>query len=115
VHHAAADVVVLPYDTRSALNSGALLLALSLDTPVVVADSPINRELRRQVGADWVHLFDGDPAEALAVAKRVAHARRAGRPDLDAFAWPAIAEATVQAYRDVLGLVPSPDHQEQPA
>ncbi len=59
--HAAADVVVLPYDTRSALNSGALLLALSLDTPVVVADSPINRELRRQVGADWVHLFDGDP------------------------------------------------------
>jgi glycosyltransferase involved in cell wall biosynthesis len=113
--HAAADVVVLPYDTRSALNSGALLLALSLDTPVVVADSPINRELRQQVGADWVHLFDGGPAEALAVAKRVAHARRSGRPDLDAFAWPAIAEATVQAYRDVLGVVPSPDHQEQPA
>lgn len=100
--HAAADVVVLPYDARSALNSGALLLALSLDTPVVVADSPVNRELRREVGEEWVHLFEGDAGQALALAKRVAGTRRTGRPDLSAFEWPAITRATAEAYRDLM-------------
>jgi beta-1,4-mannosyltransferase len=97
--HAAADVVVLPYDPRSALNSGALMLALSFDTPVVVADTPINRELREAVGENWVHLFIGGAADALALARRVAGASRSGRPELSAFEWPGIVSATVDAYR----------------
>lgn len=97
--HAAADVVVLPYDPRSALNSGALMLALSFDTPVVVADTPINRELREAVGQDWVHLFIGGAEDALALARRVAEAPRSGRPELSAFEWPGIVSATVDAYR----------------
>jgi len=47
-----ASVVVLPY--RQMHNSGALLLALSLDRPVLVPSNPVTDDLAREVGDRWV-------------------------------------------------------------
>ena len=53
-----AQLVVLPY--LRMVNSGAVLLALSLGRPILVPDTETNRELRREVGSSWVHLYRGD-------------------------------------------------------
>ena len=50
-----ANLVVLPY--RSMHNSGAALLALSLNTPVVVVDNEVNQDLRAEFGDQFVFLF----------------------------------------------------------
>ncbi|WP_345712778.1 glycosyltransferase, partial [Kineococcus glutinatus] len=54
---AAAELVVLPYARMQ--NSGALLLALSLDRPVLVPSNEVTRALAEEVGPGWVHLFTG--------------------------------------------------------
>lgn len=50
--------VVLPY--RDVLNSGAALLALSRNRPVLVPNIGSMPELQGQVGSRWVHLYDGE-------------------------------------------------------
>jgi beta-1,4-mannosyltransferase len=95
--HAAADVVVLAYDTSSSLNSGAALLALSLDRPVVMPDGPSARELREQVGADWVIPVRGEVPDFLAAAL-AAPAPEESRPALDHLEWDRLAEQTLAAY-----------------
>jgi beta-1,4-mannosyltransferase len=50
-----SDLVVLPY--KYMYNSGALILALSMDVPVLVPDTPANRAMRDEVGESWIHLF----------------------------------------------------------
>lgn len=54
----AATLVVLPYAEMH--NSGAALVALSLDRPVLVPRIPANTALAAEVGAGWVHQYDGD-------------------------------------------------------
>jgi beta-1,4-mannosyltransferase len=51
-----AQVVVLPY--RQMHNSGALLLALSLDRRVLVPSGPVTDELAARVGEHWVCTAD---------------------------------------------------------
>jgi beta-1,4-mannosyltransferase len=104
VYLAAADLVVLPY--RSLLTSGILLWALSYARPVVApAFGPV-RELVHE-GQDGFLFAPGD-GEAL----RAALTRALAHPDLPAlgqvglaiaqeFAWPKIADRTVQVYREV--------------
>ncbi len=53
----AAELVVLPY--RDMHNSGAALLALSLDRPVLVPASDVTRALAQEVGPAWVLLYEG--------------------------------------------------------
>ena len=43
---AIADVVLMPYMARSALNSGVAHLALSLSRPAVLKDTPASQNLR---------------------------------------------------------------------
>jgi beta-1,4-mannosyltransferase len=95
--HTAADVVVLPYATSSSLNSGAALLALSLDRPVVLPDGPSSRELREQVGGEWVIPVQGDAADFLAAAL-AAPAPAQSRPSLDHLDWKRLARQTLAAY-----------------
>ena len=95
--HAAADVVVLAYDTTSSLNSGAALLALSLDRPVVMPDGPSARELREHVGEEWVKPVDGSANDFLTAALS-SGAPRGPRPSLDHLGWGEIAERTIGAY-----------------
>jgi len=95
--HAAADVVVLAHDTSSSLNSGAALLALSLDRPVVMPDGPSARELRDQVGAEWVIAVRGDAPDLVAAALTAA-APATSRPALDHLDWARLARETLAAY-----------------
>jgi beta-1,4-mannosyltransferase len=95
--HAAADVVVLAYDTASSLNSGAALLALSLDRPVVMPDGPSARELRDQIGHQWVKPVRGS-VDDLMIAALSASPPADPRPSLDHLAWGEVAEKTISAY-----------------
>lgn len=97
IWHAAADVVVVAHRAARVLNSGAALLALSLGRPFVAADSPVLRELDKQVGAGWVLLTDGTPRALVAAARTVA-LPPAG-PDLTTLDWPGIGRRTVAVYR----------------
>ena len=49
---------MLPY--RHMHNSGAALTALSLDRPVLVPETDVNRDLARETGPGWVVTFAGE-------------------------------------------------------
>ncbi|QUD81706.1 hypothetical protein J8M97_18295 [Gordonia polyisoprenivorans] len=53
-----ASLVVLPY--KEVLNSGAMILALSLSRPVLVPANTVNLDIQREVGVDWVITYEGD-------------------------------------------------------
>jgi beta-1,4-mannosyltransferase len=95
--HAAADVVVLPYEGASSLNSGAALLALSLDRPLVMPDGPAARELRDRAGGEWVLPVRGAASEFLAAALDMPLPTEP-RPPLDDLEWARLGRATLAAY-----------------
>lgn len=93
-------VMVMPY--RHMHNSGVALAALSLDRPVLVPDTEVNRALSDEVGPGWVHLFDGtidadDLAAAVAAADDLS---LDDRPDLSGREWDAAGTAHLAAFRD---------------
>lgn len=95
-----SELVVLPY--RALHNSGALLLALSLDRPVLVPRTSTTSALAQEVGPEWVLTYDAElTAERLAAA--LLAVRRTGPstsgPDLSARDWPALAEQHARVYR----------------
>ena len=96
-----ARIVVLPY--RYVYNSGALLLALTLRTPVLVRSSETTRPLRDEVGADWVSLFDDDltPTDVAAALDNARRAIAGAGPDLAARSWAECAERHVELYRSL--------------
>lgn len=55
---AAADLVVLPY--KKMVNSGALLLGLSMGKRVLAPRNRVTLEIQNEVGESWLHLYDGD-------------------------------------------------------
>jgi beta-1,4-mannosyltransferase len=59
------DAVVLPY--KHILTSGAALLALSRNRPVLAPNMGSLPELRDAVGHDWVYLYDGDFSQQILV------------------------------------------------
>ncbi len=98
---ARARLVVLPY--RETFNSGTALLALSFDRPVLLPRTPVYEELRREIGSQWVHLYDGDisvdvldHAISLVAQESSSFSAPALGTDYD---WDRIAEATLHAYR----------------
>ncbi|KNX38004.1 glycosyltransferase [Luteipulveratus halotolerans] len=94
-----AELVVLPH--RDMHNSGSALAALSLDRPVLMQDNDVNRDLRAEVGSDWVHLYDGElsGADLLRALDAVSNRRPGGRPDLSAREWERSAALHVDAFR----------------
>ncbi|GAA1998105.1 hypothetical protein GCM10009739_04440 [Microbacterium ulmi] len=97
---AASDLVVLPYTQIQ--NSGSAILAASADRPVLVPDLGALRELREQLGDEWVRLYAGE-LDAAALRDALHWAVSAPRPasaDLSALDWDAIADRTLSAYRD---------------
>jgi glycosyltransferase involved in cell wall biosynthesis len=83
----AADAAVLPY--RAILNSGSALMSLSRGRPVIAPRMGSLPELQRQVGEDWLWLYDGEfDAGLLARAIVWLKARRpAAGPDLSEHDW----------------------------
>ena len=99
---AAAELVVLPYLEMH--NSGALLVALSLDRPVLVPRSPANQALSDEVGPGWVIMFDGElQAAQLRAAVSDARRPRASRPNLSGRDWTEVGRLHELAYREALG------------
>lgn len=99
---AIADVVLMPYMTRSALNSGVAHLALSLSRPAVLNDTPANRNLRDVFGGEWVWLCDGTPEDALRTALVAAATTRPETLDLDVINYKRLAAETLCAYSDAI-------------
>ena len=98
----AGDLVVLPY--RDVLNSGAALLALSFNKPVLAPDSGALPELREQVGPAWLKLYRGTlTADSLDTALQWASGTpRPATAPLEFAGWSEVARATIAAYRCVL-------------
>ncbi|MFM1730715.1 glycosyltransferase [Prescottella soli] len=100
---ASASLVVLPY--REMHNSGAAILALSMDRPVLVPATQANRALQEEVGEDWVHLYEGSAITAEAISDAVDRAAsrvRTARPDLSERDWDRIGERHYQLYASLL-------------
>jgi glycosyltransferase involved in cell wall biosynthesis len=99
---AIADVVLMPYMARSALNSGVAHLALSLSRPAILNDTPANQNLREVFGGEWVWLCDGTPQDALRAALVAAATTRPETLDLDAINCKRLAAETLCAYSDAI-------------
>jgi beta-1,4-mannosyltransferase len=82
-----AELVVLPF--RHMHNSGSLVLALSLDRPVLVPRNDVNAALAEEVGPGWIHMYDGDPDETalLSALKQASSDQRGRSPDLGRREW----------------------------
>jgi glycosyltransferase involved in cell wall biosynthesis len=100
--HGAADAVVLPYRRRSVLHSGAAIMALSFDRPVVVTDSPTMRELQAVVGSAWVCCADANPASVLETARAAVRFARTDRAPLDQLGWDTIGQGVANFYASLL-------------
>jgi len=98
-----SELVVLPY--RNLHNSGSVLLALSLNRPVLVPDNEVTRDLQDEFGSDYVHLFSGELTGSELAATYV---RVRERPDHDSILpmgarnWDAIARAHAEIYRSII-------------
>lgn len=98
----AADLVVLPY--RHILNSGAALLALSLNRPVLVPDLGSMGDLRDDFGGEWVRTYSGEIGpETLESSLEWAALRRPSICAMpDEYRWERIRSQTVCFYKEVL-------------
>lgn len=97
-----AQLVVLPYKLMH--NSGGTLAALSLQRPVLIPDNEINRELAREVGPGWVHLFSGEltAGDLQRAVDAVEQNPPAQAPDLSSRGWEHTGRAHVRAYEQAL-------------
>jgi glycosyltransferase involved in cell wall biosynthesis len=77
-----ADLFVANF--AALLNSGSVIAALSLDTPVLAPRLGALADLQAQVGAGWLDLYDGvlDPLRLRLALDRTREGRPEGRPDL---------------------------------
>lgn len=98
----AASLVVLPY--REIHNSGVALLALSLNRPILVRESPSTMLLRDEFGPAWVRLFAGDlTSDVLEQALRDTDGlAAASRVDMESRDWARLATLLVAAYEEAL-------------
>jgi glycosyltransferase involved in cell wall biosynthesis len=105
-HFRACDVVVLPY--RDILNSGAALLALTFDRPVLLPDKGSMPELQRTVGAEWIRLFRGEilPASLHEAVSWATSTRRSANAPLSGLDWHHLARLTLEFYERVLNAGP---------
>ena len=101
-HFRACDLVVLPY--RDILNSGAALLALSFDRPVLLPHKGSMPELQRTVGAGWIRLFRKE-ISSLELQKAIRWTETTERParaPLAGLDWEHLADLTLQFYGRML-------------
>lgn len=94
-----AELICLPY--RDLHNSGTLLVALSLDRPVLVPSTPTTESWASEMGADWIFRYEGElTSDILADALRRAREERASaRPDLRGRDWTTVAESYASVFR----------------
>lgn len=95
-----SKMVVLPYEEM--FNSGALLLALSLDRPVVAPRTPTTEELADEVGSHWVFLYDGELTSQVLSQSLRKCPPPGSSPDLSRRDWKRLGEDYRLAYQQIL-------------
>lgn len=100
----AAELVILP-DNVTLVDESMLMLALSLDRPVLVPETAATRLLADEVGPGWVHHHPGAlTAERLdEVVNAVRSTRRAEQPDLSKRDSAMTASRYAEVFRSVAG------------
>lgn len=97
----AADVVILPY--KAILNSGALLLALSYNRPIIAPHMGAVAELQKSLGEEWIQTYDGElTPQVLELGLRaLEQANRTATCPLDNYNWDTLASQTLDLYRQL--------------
>ena len=95
-----SEVVVLPY-RENMHNSGVVLVALSLDRPVLVPRSPTNEALAAEVGPGWIVQYDGElgPQTLTAALAEVRARPGLAGPRLEDRDWDVVGARHHDAYR----------------
>jgi len=96
---AEAALVILPY--KAMHNSGALLLALSLGTPVLVPKNDMTDALAAEVGDLWVQRFDSQITPEAILAATTSTSAIEGSPNLSMRDWSKIGVQHVRLYREI--------------
>ena len=93
-----AELVVLPI--KEMFNSATVIVALSLDRPVLVPRTRANELLAAEVGPGWMHLYEGAlSAKAVVDAVRAVRATPAlPKPRLQDRDWTRIGQLHYEAY-----------------
>lgn len=101
----ACTLVVLPYAEMH--NSGAALVALSLDRPILVPRTPSNSALSDEVGPGWVMQYDGELTDEVLTAAIDAAGRidPRSRPSLEGRDWDEVGRRHREVYRDAIASV----------
>lgn len=99
IFFAAADLCVLPF--TEILNSGSAILALSMNTPILVPSLGSLMSLHREVGEPWVQLYHGELLRSDLENAMAGTSLVSDEPDLGAIAWEKIGLATRQMYVDL--------------
>lgn len=98
----AADACILPYS--QVLNSGAALLSLSMNRPILVAKQGSLIEVAERLGPDWIVTFEGCfTASVLEDFLGRLSRRQEISVDLSAYDWPKVAALTLDFYRSRCG------------
>ncbi|WP_147440377.1 hypothetical protein [Mycetocola tolaasinivorans] len=102
---AQTGLVVLPYSEM--FNSGAALLSLSLDVPILVPNTPANQALSDEVGPGWVFMYDGE-LSSIDILNTLTNLRDfptvVSQPDLSRRDWEQAGDAHEAVYRQAIAL-----------
>lgn len=98
-----AELCVFPY--RELHSSGAILVALSLNRPILVPRTPTTEMLQNEVGTGWVRIYDVLSSEELEAAAHWAADRlmRSTRPDLGDRSWQKVRDRHTRIIRTLIG------------
>lgn len=97
----AADAVILPY--KAILNSGALLLALSYNRPIIAPHMGAVADLQKTLGSEWIHTYTGE-LTASALQDGLTSLEQTNRPPLcplDTYDWDKLAAQTLSFYQQL--------------
>jgi beta-1,4-mannosyltransferase len=107
IYLSAADAVILPY--KSILNSGALLLALSFNKPVIAPHIGAFVALQQELGRKWIYSY-ADELEVGALKNALRHLETQERNTpcpLENYDWDKIASSTLAFYQQLFPFSPS--------
>lgn len=97
-----AELIVLPYRNADNSNSGAAMLALSLDRPILAPSSCLMNQLAKEAGAEWVYQMDSDVTanEIVAAVESASALPDSASPRLVDREWETIATSYADVFRD---------------
>jgi len=101
IYMSAADAVILPY--KAILNSGALLLALSYNKPVIAPHMGAIIDLQNNLGLQWIYGYAGELTPTCLQHALMALENSVRQPicPLDNYNWDKLAASTLDFYRQL--------------